>query len=202
MEGLWSIDKLTLFLAFFLPGFISLQVYRLFIAGDDSDLPKKLPAIVAYSSFHYAVFGWVLLIAKGVYLTVAAYIIVLIIPLFWPFAILILRDDARWKPVFRSRSKFIAAMLKPEATPWDRVFTNDQFVRITLKDGGFVGGFLAKGSAVSTYPNDEQLYIRNEYEIDQVTGQFGERIESTGVLVNGDEIKIIELIELKTTKEQ
>jgi hypothetical protein len=50
VSDIWSIDKLTPFIAFVVPGFISLQVYRLFVAGDDSDLVKKLPAIVSYSA--------------------------------------------------------------------------------------------------------------------------------------------------------
>lgn len=56
------------------------------------------------------------------------------------------------------------AMLKLEATPLDRAFTNRQrFVRVTLKEGGYVGGFLAKGSEVSTYPIEPQLFIRNAH---------------------------------------
>jgi hypothetical protein len=46
VSDIWSIDKLTLFIAFVLPGFISLQVYRLFVAGDDSDLVKTGNCIV------------------------------------------------------------------------------------------------------------------------------------------------------------
>lgn len=83
-----------------------------------------------------------------------------------------------------------------EATPWDRVFTNRQrYIRVTLKSGRFVGGYLADGSEVSTYPNDEQIFIRNEHSIDQKTGEIGDKIESTGLLVNGTEITLIEIIE-------
>jgi len=66
---------------------------------------------------------------------------------------------------------------------------------VTLKSGRFVGGYLADGSEVSTYPNDEQIFIRNEHSIDQKTGEIGDKIESTGLLVNGTEITLIEIIE-------
>jgi hypothetical protein len=106
------------------------------------------------------------------------------------------RDQEMWSKVFWPPSAMLAAMLKPEATPWDRVFARKQFVRVTLKDGGFVGGYLADGSVVSTYPNDEQIFIKNEHVLDQETGNFGEAIDSTGVLINGSEIKIVEIIEV------
>lgn len=41
MGNIWATDKLALFIAFVLPGFISMQIYRLFVAGDDSDIVKK-----------------------------------------------------------------------------------------------------------------------------------------------------------------
>jgi len=195
---IWSVDKLTLFIAFVLPGFISMQIYRLFIAGDDGDVVKNLPAIVSYSALHYLVFGWLLLISTGPWLTFWSYVVVLLLPIFWPFVILLIRDNAKWRKVFWPPRGLLAAMLKPEATPWDRVFTNRQrFVRITLKDGGFVGGFLADGSEVSTYPNDQQVFIRNEHLIDQQSGAFGAPIQSTGLLVNGTEIKVVEFIEVE-----
>ena len=41
LGNIWATDKLALFIAFVLPGFISMQIYRLFVAGDDSDIVKK-----------------------------------------------------------------------------------------------------------------------------------------------------------------
>jgi hypothetical protein len=153
-------------------------------------------AIVSYSALHYLVFGWILLINTGDWLKAWSYVVVLLFPVMWPFVVLLSRDHEKWIKVFWPPSTMLAAMLKPEATPWDRVFARRQFVRVTLKDGGFVGGYLADGSVVSTYPNDEQLFIKNEHVLDQETGDFGEAIDSTGVLINGSEIKIVEIIEV------
>lgn len=199
MGDIWSFDKLTLFVAFVVPGFISMQIYRLFVAGDDSDLVKQLPAIVAYSALHYFVTGWLLLVTpEGWPRTIAAYFVVLLLPALWPPLILVIRDRKKWSGALWPPSILLATMLKPEATPWDSVFDNTQrFVRLKLKDGRFMGGFLAAGSRVSTYPCSEQIFIRNEHVVDQATGQFGEPIESTGLLVNGSEISYIELVEVE-----
>ena len=197
MPDVWSTDKLILFIAFFLPGFISLQVYRLFVAGDDNDIGKKLPAIVAYSAMHYAVFGGVILLSSGAFKAVATFVIVLILPAVWPIVILLARDFGKWSEVFWPPHAILGRMLKPEPTPWDWVFNNDGcFVRIKLNDDSFVGGKLGGGSAVSTFPNDQQIFIAQEYRVDQVSGELGDPIASTGIFVNGSEIKLIELIGL------
>lgn len=196
----WTVDNLELFLAFFIPGFISMQIYRLFVAGGDTDLAKQLPAVVAYSALHYAVFGWLILIAPDGWLrTAAMYLVVLVLPAIWPPLILLTRDAGKWSKTLWPPRNLLATMLKPEASPWDAVFDNSRrWVRIRLKDGRFLGGYLAGGSHVSTFPCDRQIYIRNEHVVDQETGRFGDRIESTGVLVNGTEINYIELIEAET----
>ena len=192
---IWSVDKLVLFVAFFVPGFIALQIYSLLVSIDDSDLPKRLPAVVAYSAVHYAITGWIILVAPENLRIAAAYLVVLILPIFWPPVVLLIRDPKRWGPIICSRELF-ESILSPEASPWDRVFTNKaRFVRVKLKTGGFAGGFLGVGSVVSAYPCPEQLYISNAFTLDQKTGEFGEELANTGILVNGAEISIIELIE-------
>jgi hypothetical protein len=87
-------------------------------------------------------------------------------------------------------------MLQPEFSPWDHVFAEntEQWVRVRLKSGAYVGGLLKKGSATSAYPCPEQLYILHEWKLDSKTGEFKERIGNAGLLVNGSEIEFIELI--------
>jgi hypothetical protein len=145
----WSQHTLELFVAFFVPGFISTQIYRLFVACEDEDFTKNLPAVIAYSALHYGVFGWLLLITSGVTQQICAYLIIFFAPIVWPFVILLLRDWEKWSVNFKSLANIRDAMLKPEATPWDRVFTNKgRFVRITLKKGRMVGGYLADYSEI------------------------------------------------------
>jgi hypothetical protein len=195
MPDVWQSDKLILFLAYFIPGFIALEVYGLFVSTDNGDIAKKLPAVVAYSAIHYAFTGWLILIAPaGSWRLVAAYIVVLFLPILWPPLILLARDPVRWKPVILT-SKLWSALLSAEASPWDRVFINQsRWVKIKLKDGVRIGGFLGPGSIVSSYPSPEQLFISNAYFISE-DGAFGAAVTpQTGLLVSGTEISTIEII--------
>ncbi len=117
MGDLWTADHLLLFLAFFVPGFISMRVYGLFIAANTPDFTKQLPEAIAYSAIHYAVTGWLIFIApRGLQRDLVTYIVVLILPIFWPPIILLVRN---WQ-YYRSRiltKRFLALLLHPEATP-------------------------------------------------------------------------------------
>ncbi len=193
MGDIWQQDKLLLFLAFFIPGFIAMQVYGLFIATGDRDFTKQLPEAIAYSAIHYALFGWLILVNHGVWRTVAAYIVVLILPIFWPPAILLIRDWKRYSPRILSR-KILGFLIQPTASPWDHVFSEskERWIRIKLKSGQYVGGLLARGSWTSTYPSPEQIYISKEFRVDANGFQTPYK-KSEGLLVNGTEIEYLEL---------
>jgi hypothetical protein len=200
MPDVWKGDELLLFLAFFIPGFIALQVYGLFVSIDDSDIVKRLPAVIAYSAIHYAFTGWVILVApEGPARTMAAYVVVLVLPIFWAPAVLLARDWERWRHVMFS-PRLLSRALKPEASPWDRVFNGRAWwVRIKLKDGVRVGGYLGPGSLTSCFPRPEQLFIKDAFTVEQGTGAFQNAAPGTGLLVNGSEISIIELTEVRTS---
>jgi hypothetical protein len=189
-------DKLVLFLAFFLPGFISLQVYGLFIATGERDFAKQLPEVIAFSAIHYALTGWIIFIQTDQQArTIAAYFVVLVLPIFWPPILLLSRNWKKYsKRIFSIR--FPQYLLQPEAKPWDRIFDDitEKWVRIRLKSGVWVGGVLARGSSTSTHPLPEQIYIREAWMLDSM-GAFIEKTARTGgLLVNGAEIEYIEFI--------
>ncbi|HTD38246.1 MAG TPA: DUF6338 family protein [Candidatus Limnocylindrales bacterium] len=197
MGDIWQQDKLFLFLAFFLPGFISTEIYGLFIAVGERDFVKQLPAIVAYSAIHYAFTLPIYILAPaGPWKTFAAYLVVLVLPLAWPPIVLLMRDWHKWAPRILSKEVF-TYMLQPEYSPWDRVFDDlsERWIRIRLKSGAYVGGLLAKGSLTSTYPCPEQIFVQEEWTLDSDTGAFQHEVPSAGLLVNGAEIEFIELIE-------
>src|ERR1700674_14594 len=196
MGDIWITDKLLLFLVFFVPGFISMSVYGLFIATNNSDFTKRLPEVIAYSAIHYALTGWIVLVAPaGVPRLIAAYVVVLILPILWPPIILLARKWDYWRDRILT-TKVLSYLLEPEATPWDKFFADQHAhrVRVKLKSGGYIGGIYGKGSWSSSYPAPEQLYVREQYEVDE-TG-FGDRVKgSAGFLVSGGEIDTIEFFE-------
>lgn len=192
----------AIFFAFFIPGFISSQIYGLFIGVDDSDFSKRLPAVIGYSAVHYALTGWLILVAPpGPWQIAAAYFVVFVIPIFWPFVILLIRDPGKWRHIFLAGKKrkivrrIFEAMLTPEAMPWDRTLdASARYIRIRLKSGRFVGGYFGDGSSVSTFPSDRQIFISQAYTFD-VNGEFGNPVPDTGVLVQGDEIESLETVD-------
>lgn len=205
MGEIWTANALLLFLAFFIPGFIATEVYALFVGSDDLDFQKQLPAVIGYSALHYAVTGWIIIVVPaGSAQLVAAYIVVLVLPALWPPIILLIRDWTKWRNVFfapdsliPSPTRMLNAMLKPEGTPWDRVLDDRaRYIRIRLKNGRFVGGYLGPDSVVSAYPCKRAIYIAKAFSLDQDTGRFKEEIPLTGLLIQGAEIETLETIEL------
>lgn len=202
MGDIWSIDKLTLFVAFFIPGFIATQVYGLFVGVEDTEFTKRLPAVIGYSAIHYAMTGWLLFaVPEGLWRSATAYLIVLVLPAFWTPVILMVRDRRKWRNVFFTkkwvpnvRSTF-DSILTPDATPWDRVLDNGgRFVRLRMKSGLYLGGYLGKGSTISTHPYERQLFIANAYTMSD-DGKFLKAIPRTGLLVQGEDVEAIETIE-------
>lgn len=65
---IWEVDKLVLFLVFFIPGFVSLKVYDLFIPGEQRDFSKSVFEVVAYSALNFASVSWLIiwLISKDI----------------------------------------------------------------------------------------------------------------------------------------
>jgi|ERR1700723_2747005 hypothetical protein len=208
MGDIWNANALLLFLAFFIPGFIALQIYGLFVGSDDLDFAKQLPAVIGYSALHYAMTGWIVLLAPaGLARSIAVYVVVLVLPVLWPPVILLIRDPGKWREIFfptgsiSLRSTF-DAMLKPERTPWDRVLVDRaRFIRIRLKSGRFLGGYFGPGSVVSSYPCERSIFIAQAFSMDQQVGTFGSPIDRTGVLVQGADIEALETIELQEDEE-
>lgn len=92
MEIPWD-DKIILFLAFLIPGFIIREVYGLFVGIDQADTHKLLPTIVGFSALHYGVTAFPLfLLPQGGPRFIFAYFDVLLLPVKWPPIALLFRD--------------------------------------------------------------------------------------------------------------
>lgn len=192
MSEIFEIDKLIIFLLFFIPGFISLKVYKLIVASEKIDFTNSIFEIVAFSSLNYAFFSWlILIISKPHFLTnhfgwtvFFILIILLVAPTLWPFIVI-------WLMRRRLLKKFI---LSPYHSPWDYFFTKRQscWVIVYFKDGTKIGGVYGKNSYASAYPHDEKLYLEELWEITN-NRDFSRRVERTsGVMILNEEIKYIE----------
>jgi hypothetical protein len=90
----------------------------------------------------------------------------------------------------------LKARYDPAPTAWDAVFRDQQacFVRIRTKSGLWVGGWLGARSAVSAYPEDQDIYLQTQYQM-RPDGSFVAPVSgSAGVYVRGADIEVIEML--------
>jgi hypothetical protein len=92
----------------------------------------------------------------------------------------------------------VNAIYDSTPTAWDYLVKNrgSYWIRVRLKDTGkYVGGWYGNRSFTSTYPQDPDIYIQSEYQMNS-KGEFLERIENTaGVYIPGASIELIQVIE-------
>jgi hypothetical protein len=117
---IWNVDKLTLFLIFFLPGFISMKVYGLMVPGEPRDFSKSVLEAISYSTLNFAVLFWLIIfIHTGdfyhrhlIWYSLSVAIIMVVVPACWPFVYLRL---STWPFIARH-------FVHPIRKPWDYVF--------------------------------------------------------------------------------
>lgn len=98
----------------------------------------------------------------------------------------------------RLAARRLGARYDPTPTAWDALFRNrgSCYVRIRLKSGAWVGGWLGSRSAVSAYPNESDIYLESQYRMSP-DGSFGEKVLGTdGVYVRASEIEVVELVQV------
>jgi Family of unknown function (DUF6338) len=93
---IWNADKLTLFLVFFLPGFISIKVYDLTVPGERRDFSKSLLEAISYSTLNFAALFWLIAVIQSgnfyrshfVLYSLSVTVIMVGVPACWPFLFL------------------------------------------------------------------------------------------------------------------
>ncbi|MGX4735624.1 DUF6338 family protein [Kitasatospora griseola] len=88
------------------------------------------------------------------------------------------------------------AHYEPTPTAWDFLFADRDpcFVRIRLKGGLWVGGWLGSRSAVSAFPQPQDIYLESQWRLDRDGTFLGRVPGTTGVYVKGSEIEVLELL--------
>lgn len=100
-----------------------------------------------------------------------------------------IRSRLRWLEVFRSGIPF-----RNTPTAWDFAapHLSGSFVRIRTKEGGWIGGWFAGGSFVSTYPEERDIFISLQYRMNDDGSFDGEMERSRGVWVPLGEGYVVE----------
>lgn len=191
----WNVDKLALFLIFFVPGFISMKVYDLMVPGEPRDFSKSLFEAISYSTLNFAALFW--LIAKvqtgGFYsehfvlYSLAVIAVMVVVPAFWPFAFLRL---SACRPIAK---RFV----NPIRKPWDYVFgKHDPFwIIVHLKDGQKIAGRFGIDSFASSNPADEQIYLEEVWVLGDDDSFLAPVEDSRGIIIMNNEIRAVEFFE-------
>lgn len=192
---IWHVDKLSLFLIFFIPGFISIKIYDLLIPGEKRDFSKSLFEVIGFSAINFAALSWLIILIHSdnfinnyrLWYFVSLLIIIFVIPILWPIALL---KILAWSPIAKR-------VIHPVLKPWDYVFGKKRvlWTIVHLKDGRRIGGKYDKGSFSSSFPAEEQIYLEEVWRLDK-NGVFIKRIErSRGIIILGSEISSVEFFE-------
>lgn len=190
---IWEVDKLILFIAFVIPGFISIKAYQLLFPSTKVSTSDQLIDAVAYSSINYALLILPILSVERGLLKEAHptlynlfYIFVLFLaPIAW---VLI------WR-FLRTRDFFQRNAPHPTAKPWDYVFLQRKpyWVKIHLKDGTVIAGRYAEKSFASSTPAEEQIYLEETWVINDKGAFERPKNNTAGVIVLSSEISYLEL---------
>jgi hypothetical protein len=199
METLFESERtLALFLVFFVPGFISLKIYDLFVPSERRDFSKSLFDAVAYSSLNFVAMFWLIaLMRPGLMCSWLWYLslllVCIIVPSIWPMGVL-------WA---RKHPRVAAHIPAPISGVWDAIFAQRRqyWVIIHLKDQRRIGGVYSTRSFSSSSPASPQIFLEEVWKLSEA-GVFLEPVESSaGILVLGEEILGLEFFRYDEVKE-
>jgi len=191
MENIWTPEKLSLFLIFFVPGFVSMKVWELTVATERRDFQRLIVDGICYSALNFAALSWLIMIVRSngwaevhpISYVLAMALIIFIMPALWP---------SIW--LFMWRKFFHVALLDPTATAWDFAFGQRQgcWLIVHLVDGRKIGGKFSIRSFASAFPQKRDIFVEELWSLDE-KGGFKERIDgSAGLFVRSEEISMVE----------
>lgn len=195
---IWDANKLLLFIAFVIPGFVSLKTYELLFPAATKESDKLLIDAVAYSSINYAILLWPIYEiethkVRDAYPTayVLFYVFVLFVaPISWACVM----------KVLRTTEFFQKSMPHPTAKPWDYIFAQRKpyWIIVTLKDGKQFAGRYDSTSFASSAPAPEQLYLEATWVLNSDGGFERPRSETAGILILSSDIMTVEFFNVTT----
>ena len=191
---IWEFDKLVLFIAFVIPGFISIRVYDLFIASGRRESSKLIVDAIGFSCINYALFSWAIYLVNkyDVYDKYPIGFALFLIGILFIFPALLALTLIR----LRKMKIFYKHSPHPVPKAWDYVFERKEsyWVVIYLTDGTKIGGMYDTDSFASSYPEEEQIYIQEVWDINEHNKFIKKRNGSCGALISAKDIKTIEFI--------
>jgi hypothetical protein len=180
----FTIEKILLLCIFFVPGFIYMKVYRLFIAERKTDFSKDLYEAIGISLINVIFYYLLIYLFDLEICIIIALLFLIIVPIFevWIFYKI---SKTNW---------YLKRLLTPNKSPWDDIFSKKEsyWVIVTLKSGRKIAGKYAAKSYASEYPSLKEIYLEEVYGLKN-DNSFGEKVYKTsGILITEGEISTIE----------
>lgn len=179
---IWEYDKLVLFIAFVIPGFISIKFYQLLFPGVQRESTDQLIDAIAYSCINYAFLLLPIIAVEKSSIKenccIIYYIFYLFVFIFAPVLWVIF-----WK-FLRTRNFFQINAPHPISKPWDYVFGKRKpyWVKVTMKDGTVLAGRYGENSFTSSSPAEEQIYLEEKWVINE-NGAFERKVNNTAGII-------------------
>ncbi len=189
---IWDSSKLVLFVAFVVPGFVSLKCYELLCAKPQKDAANQLIDALTYSCVNYALlFYFISLVEQSSLRSTSPYLYTA----FYAFVLLI--APIIWASIFRfARSRqFLQNFIPhPVSRPWDYVFSQrkELWAIVTMKNGNKYGGLYSFNSFSSSAPAQDQIYLEQCWKLNEKGGLEDARKDTAGLLIVSQEIECIE----------
>ncbi|ENV3745351.1 MAG TPA: hypothetical protein DEF87_16855 [Enterobacter asburiae] len=198
---IWDTNKLVIFIAFVIPGFLSMKLYSVLHPNVQLDTSKTVIEVVTYSCINYAI--WLIpiyLFEKSQYgaTHLITYMLFYLCVLFVSPIILTLLF------VWMRSWKWLCNLLPhPTGRAWDYYFglRMSSWVIVTLKDGNKIAGKYSADSFSSSSPNPEQLYLEENWVINADGGFERARTDTLGILILSKDIEHIEFFRFTNPSE-
>jgi hypothetical protein len=182
-------NNIQLLILFIAPGFISLKIWGLIHPSPKIALSESLIEAIVFSSFNYIVTIWLYFLINGTrFIWIYLVMVLVMLPIIWPVLLKAVLNNKLL------RNKIISPIPKS----WDYFFSKRQccFMLVHLNDRRILGGFYGPDSFASSYPEQEDLYLQEVWQVDS-EGKFIKKIpRSRGFLVNYNAIEYIEFFDL------
>lgn len=188
--------SLWLLLVFVLvPGFVANRVYALWCPGQKQDWEKALLEPLTWSAINLLFWcDWVFtLINTEKFADINREEMrraILLVCLVSPAAM----STAWYHFRIYAHGKF--KIDYPVAKAWDYFLKQNNegfYILFHLKNKSKIGGLFASKSYATTYPQEPEIYVEQVFKVDQITGEFIERIEGTyGSVIRQSEWDFIE----------
>ena len=119
MEGLFELN-IQNFIAFVIPGFISIKVWSLLVASENEKLKDIILEVIVYGSFNFAFFSWLIILnnnLENTLLLIVTILVVLVVgPIIWPILFFCLRKS----------NLFSKHFINPIPKSWDYFFSKKE----------------------------------------------------------------------------